>query len=90
MNANPHRRGWVSVIIPAFNAEDTIERTLASVLTQTGVDFEVVVMDDHSTDGTGALVAAMARRDARVRLELAPNLPAGWNGPSRIDRTGKW
>lgn len=73
MNANPHRRGWVSVIIPAFNAEDTIERTLASVLTQTGVDFEVVVVDDGSTDRTADLVAGIARTDDRVRLYWQKN-----------------
>ena len=45
-----------------------------------GVEFEVVVMDDASTDGTGEVVLALAAQDARVRLERAPALPAGWNG----------
>ncbi len=44
------------------------------------VELEVVVMDDGSTDGTDALVLALARQDTRVRLERAPPLPAGWNG----------
>jgi glycosyltransferase involved in cell wall biosynthesis len=70
----------VSVLIPARDEAHGIEAAVTSVLTSTGVEFEVVVMDDHSTDGTGKIVAAMAARDARVRLELAPKLPPGWNG----------
>ena len=74
------RRAGVSVLIPARDEAHGIEEAISSVLASTGVDFEVVVMDDHSTDGTGALVAAMIAGDARVRLELAPPLPPGWNG----------
>jgi glycosyltransferase involved in cell wall biosynthesis len=68
------------VLIPARDEAHGIEAAVRSVLASEGVAFEVVVMDDASTDGTGALVAAMAARDARVRLEQAPKLPAGWNG----------
>ena len=70
----------VSVLIPARDEAHGIEAAVNSALASTGVVFEVVVMDDHSTDGTGALVAAMAERDTRVRLEVAPPLPHGWNG----------
>lgn len=70
----------ISVLIPARDEAHGIEAAVASVLTSTGVELEVIVMDDHSTDRTGALVAAMALQDPRVRLELAPPLPAGWNG----------
>jgi glycosyltransferase involved in cell wall biosynthesis len=70
----------ISVLVPARDEAHGIEAAVASVLASTGVTLEVVVMDDHSTDGTGALVAAMAERDTRVRLELAPPLPQGWNG----------
>lgn len=80
--ALPPERGLpaISVLIPARDEAHGIEAAVASVLASEGVHFEVVVMDDHSTDGTGALVAAMARRDPRVRLEYAPKLPPGWNG----------
>ncbi len=70
----------VSVLIPARDEAHGIEAAVASVLESTGVKLEVIVMDDSSTDGTGALVAAMAARDSRVRLEQAPKLPIGWNG----------
>jgi hypothetical protein len=70
----------VSVLIPARNEEGGIEAAVTSVLASVGVEFEVVVMDDGSTDRTAAMVTGMARSDARVRLLHAPALPAGWNG----------
>jgi hypothetical protein len=72
--------GAVSVLIPARNEEGSIGAALASVLASTGVEFEVIVLDDASTDRTAAIVEEIALRDARVRLAQAPELPAGWNG----------
>ena len=63
----------VSVVIPAFNAESTIEETVASVLRQTWPDFEVVVVDDGSADRTAERVQAIADRDQRVRLYRQEN-----------------
>ena len=70
----------VSVLIPARNEEATIARAVESVLASRGVTLEVVVLDDHSTDGTAAAVARIAARDPRVRLAAAPPLPNGWCG----------
>lgn len=70
----------VSVLIPARNEEQNIRATLDSVLANRGADFEVVVLDDHSTDRTAQIVAEFAARDSRVRLEFAPPLPSGWCG----------
>ena len=70
----------VSVLIPARNEEGNIAATLKSVLANSGVEFEVVVLDDHSTDRTAEIVAEVAARDPRVRLEFAPPLPPGWCG----------
>jgi len=70
----------VSVLIPARNEAAGIGDAVRAVLASRGVEFEVVVMDDGSTDGTDALVLAIAEDDPRVRLERAPVLPAGWNG----------
>jgi hypothetical protein len=65
------RRGMeprLSVITPAWNSESTIEAALASVLIETGVPLECIVVDDASSDGTTAVVEAVAARDPRVRL----------------------
>ncbi len=58
----------VSVIVPAFNAAQFIERALASALEQEGVDVEIIVVDDGSTDGTGDLVERLSKADPRIRL----------------------
>ena len=70
----------VSVLIPARNEAEGIADAVRAVLASTGVTFEVVIMDDGSTDATAEIVQAMAVQDPRVRLERAPALPAGWNG----------
>ncbi len=70
----------VSVLIPARDEAHGIEAAVRAVLASRGVEFEVVVMDDASTDGTDAIVLALTEEDARVRLERAPALPRGWNG----------
>jgi succinoglycan biosynthesis protein ExoO len=62
----------VSVIIPAFNAAGSIERALQSVLSQSTSDWEMIVVDDASTDGTRELVMAKAARDNRIKLVAQP------------------
>ena len=70
----------VSILIPARNEAHGIEDAVHAALTTRGIEFEIVVLDDGSTDGTDARVQAMAAQDPLVRLERAPALPAGWNG----------
>jgi hypothetical protein len=70
----------VSVVIPARNEARNIERCLNSVLTSTYTNFEVIVIDDHSTDGTGELARRIAAKDSRVRVVLNEDLPPGWFG----------
>ncbi len=65
----------VSVIIPAFRAENFIDAALHSVRTQTHSDLEIIVIDDASPDTTAARVAIHAAADPRVRLlRLAHNV----------------
>lgn len=77
----------ISVLIPARNEEGSIEAAVESVLASRGVDLELLVLDDASTDATAALVQAMATRDERVRLYQAPKLPPGWNGKQHACHT---
>lgn len=58
----------VSVVIPAYNAEGTLDETLRSVRSQTHQALEIVVVDDGSTDGTARIAEIHARDDPRVRL----------------------
>ena len=70
----------ISVLIPARDEEGGIGAAVESALASRGVDVEVVVLDDHSTDRTGAIVSAVAAADERVRLKTSRPLPDGWNG----------
>lgn len=63
----------VTVIIPAYNAERFIDLTLASLVAQTFPDWEAIIIDDGSTDGTAVLVEAWQQRDARLRLVRQAN-----------------
>ena len=70
----------VSVLIPARNEASNIRATLEAVLANHDCTFEIVVLNDHSTDRTAAIVSEFVQRDSRVRLETVPPLPAGWCG----------
>lgn len=63
----------VSVVIPAFNAADTIDATLRSVRAQSHRRLEILVVDDGSTDNTAAIVEAHAQLDGRIRLVRQQN-----------------
>ncbi|MFP5270927.1 glycosyltransferase family 2 protein [Coleofasciculus sp.] len=63
----------VSVIIPAYNAEAFLEKTLKSVLSQTYKNIEVLVVDDGSQDRTAEIVYSFAQQDRRVTLLQQPN-----------------
>ncbi len=58
----------VSVLIPAYNAETTVESALASVLRQSLREIEIVLVDDGSTDSTVGIAEGMCRADERLRL----------------------
>jgi glycosyltransferase involved in cell wall biosynthesis len=58
----------VSVLLPVYNAETTLPAALRSVQRQTERDWECVVVDDGSRDGSAEAAAAFARRDARFRV----------------------
>ncbi|WP_280154013.1 glycosyltransferase family 2 protein [Piscinibacter sp. XHJ-5] len=64
--APPSHRPLVSVGMPTYNAEQTIAASIECLLQQTVADFELLVSDNASTDGTWDVIQDIARRDARV------------------------
>ena len=71
-------RPAVSVLIPARNEEANIAAASAAVLASEGVEIELVVLDDGSTDRTPQILAGIT--DPRLVVASAPPLPAGWSG----------
>ena len=58
----------VSVIVPVYNAEKYLRRCVDSILRQEYTDFELLLMDDGSTDGSAAICDGYAGQDRRVRV----------------------
>ena len=63
----------ISVIIPVYNKVDYLKRCMDSILTQDFDDFEIVAVDDGSTDGSAALLDRLAQDDSRLRVVHQPN-----------------
>ena len=78
MNAAPA----ISVITPAYNASEFLSQTVASALAQTWRDFELLIVDDGSTDDTRAIALAWERTDPRIRV-----LTRRHGGPSAARNT---
>jgi glycosyltransferase involved in cell wall biosynthesis len=80
----------VSIIIPARNEEACLGSCLESLVAQTGVPFEIIVVDDHSTDRTREIAQSFtAACPSHVRLIEADPLPAGWTGKNNAVFTGE-
>lgn len=71
---------FVSVLIPARDESAVIADTVKSWLSQTYPHFELILLDDHSSDGTADLARRAADGDPRVRILSGESLPAGWKG----------
>jgi glycosyltransferase involved in cell wall biosynthesis len=63
----------VSAILPVFNAERYIGDAVQSILDQTFRDFELIIINDGSTDGSLAVLEKLAAKDSRIRLVSRPN-----------------
>lgn len=72
-----------SVVVPAYNAADTLDETLASLRTQTFPMWEAIIVDDGSTDSTATIAYSWAQRDNRFRVILQSN-----GGESAARNTG--
>jgi glycosyltransferase involved in cell wall biosynthesis len=74
----------ISVIVPARNEEASLADCLQSLVSQTGVAFEIIVVDDHSTDRTRAIATSFPG----VRVIEAGPLPPGWTGKNNAVTAG--
>ena len=83
----------VSVVVPCYNAETFLPATLASVLAQTYRAYELIVIDDGSTDGSADCVERIAAQDSRVRLVRMPRnfgAPAAPRNLGVQEARGEW
>ncbi|UFX82761.1 glycosyltransferase family 2 protein [Candidatus Absconditicoccus praedator] len=62
----------ISVIMPVYNTEKYISETIESILNQTFKDFEFVIIDDYSNDGTFQILQSYANQDSRIKLIQNP------------------
>ena len=69
MNQSPA----ISVILPVYNAEAYVREAVESILAQTFTDFELIIINDGSTDGSGVILRELAARDTRIVLIERPN-----------------
>jgi glycosyltransferase involved in cell wall biosynthesis len=78
----------LSVLLPCRNAEETVDTALESLVAQTFDNFEIIAVDDGSTDSTGDQLARWAKRDGRVHLVRRPPLGivAALNAAAEVSR----
>ena len=92
----PARWPRVSVIVAACDEEDTLRAAMQARLADDYPDVEWILVDDRSSDGTGAIVDEIAAADSRVRPIHVRELPAGWLGKVHAQQrgldvaTGEW
>ena len=70
----------VSVLIPVRNEEKNIERCLNSLRNQLYKNFEILVINDNSTDNSGKILERIAREDSRIKIFNGKTLPDDWYG----------
>ncbi len=88
--ARPDKRGdvrfkmapKVSVLIPTYNYARYLPEAIESVLSQSFTDFELIILDDHSTDETAEILARYAAQDGRISFKINPHnlgMVSNWN-----------
>jgi len=70
----------VSILVPARNEEINIKDCVDSLLAQNYPDFEILVLNDHSTDQTRTILEQISQRDPRLKFYDGETLPSGWLG----------
>jgi chlorobactene glucosyltransferase len=72
----------ISILVPARNEERNIRRCLRSLLRQDYPNFEILVLNDNSSDNTAGVVQEYAKKNKNVKLVNGKLLPSGWLGKS--------
>jgi glycosyltransferase involved in cell wall biosynthesis len=85
---SPESRIKCSVVIAARDEEARIEQTIRRILAQRGVELELIIVDDRSTDRTGEILQRLAHRDPRVQVKRVDVLPEGWLGKCHACHVG--
>ena len=78
--SKPHKKPKVSIILPARNEEDFIERCLTSLINQDYDNYEIIAIDDRSDDQTGNIIKKIAEKNSKVKYVLAGPKPDRWMG----------
>ena len=76
----PHHSPRVSVILPARNEENFIQKCLDSLTAQDYPNYEIITIDDSSEDSTGSIIAQYAKKNSKVIHVSAGAKPEGWMG----------
>ena len=79
---------FVSVVVAAKDEAENIETCVRTMLEQDYGDFEMIVVNDRSTDATGEIVRSIAAEDRRLRLIDVEDLPDGWCGKNNAMQRG--
>lgn len=89
--ASAARSETISVIVPAFNREQTLAASLDSLLAQSDGGWQAIVVDDGSSDGTAAVAESYVARDARIELRRVANGGVSRARNAGIERAqGEW
>ena len=81
----------VSVIVPVYNVEKYLKRCVDSILAQSFADFELILVDDGSTDGSGLICDELAKTDNRITVQHNPNQGVSAARNNGIEAaTGEW
>lgn len=94
MKQNGYKKsfGLISIIMAAYNAENTIGQAITSVIQQTYTDFELIIINDCSTDRTVDVINEFIKKDARIRLiNNSKNMGVSYTRKHGLDEAkGSW